>query len=158
MRILLDTNIVLRLGDNDHAMHADAMAAIDWLDENGHECVIVPQVLYEYWVVATRPRDNNGLGMTVAKADAAVSQCMAVFRLLLDERGIFSHWRDLVAGKDVKGKNAHDARLVAAMQRHGLTELLTFNKPDFVRFTAINVFTPAEVLDGHIPSLGQKSS
>ena len=102
--------------------------------------------------VATRPRDNNGLGMTVAKTDAAVSQSMAVFRLLLDERGIFSHWRDLVAGNDVKGKNAHDARLVAAMQRHGLSHLLSFNKPDFVRFTEIANFTPADVLDGRIPS------
>jgi predicted nucleic acid-binding protein len=157
MRILLDTNVVLRLGDKDHAMHADALAAIDWLDVNGHECVIVPQVLYEYWVVATRPREKNGLGMTVAEADAAVSQSMAVFRLLLDERGIFSHWRDLVAGNDVKGKNAHDARLVAAMQRHGLTHLLSFNKPDFVRFTAISTFTPADVLDGRIPSTAQSS-
>ncbi|HUY34503.1 MAG TPA: hypothetical protein VMV69_17290 [Pirellulales bacterium] len=54
------------------------------------------------------------------------------------------------AMNDVKGKNAHDARLVAAMQRHGLTDLLSFNKPDFTRFTAINAFTPAEVLDGQI--------
>jgi predicted nucleic acid-binding protein len=65
---------------------------------------------------------------------------------------VFSYWRDLVATNDVKGKNAHDARLVAAMQRHGLTDLLSFNKPDFARFTAINAFTPAEVLDGKIPS------
>jgi predicted nucleic acid-binding protein len=51
----------------------------------------------------------------------------------------------------VKGKNAHDARLVAAMQRHGLTRLLTFNKPDFMRFPGINVYSPAEVLAGGIP-------
>jgi predicted nucleic acid-binding protein len=150
MRILLDTNVVLRLGDRGHVMHGEALAAIDWLDANGHECVIVPQVLYEYWVVATRPSENNGLGMPVA--DAAISQWIAVFRLLLDERGVFAYWRDLVATTDVKGKNAHDARLVAAMQRHGLTDLLSFNKRDFIRFTAINAFTPAEVLDGRIPS------
>ena len=133
-------------------MHGEALAAIDRLDANGHECVIVPQVLYEYWVVATRPVANNGLGMPVAHADAAVSQWIAVFRLLLDERGVFSYWRDLVATNDVKGKNAHDARLVAAMRRHGLTDLLTFNKPDFTRFMAINTLTPADVLGGRIPS------
>jgi predicted nucleic acid-binding protein len=152
MRVLLDSNVVLRLGDRGHAMHAEALAAIDWLDANGHECVIVPQVLYEYWVVATRPAENNGLGMSVANADAAISEWIAVFRLLLDERGIFAYWRDLVATNDVKGKNAHDARLVAAMQRHGLTDLLSFNKPDFARYKVINTFTPAEVLDGRIPS------
>lgn len=120
MRILLDTNVVLRLGDRGRPMHDDALAAIDWLDANGHECVIVPQVLYEYWVVATRPVAQNGLGMPVVAAEAAISRWSAVFRLLLDERGVFSRWRALVAGNEVKGKNAHDARLVAAMQRHGL--------------------------------------
>lgn len=152
MRILLDTNVVLRLGDRGHRMHDAALAAIDWLDANGHECVIVPQVLYEYWVVATRPREDNGLGMPVADAEAAVSQWVAVFRLLLDERGVFSQWRELVVDNGVRGKNAHDARLVAAMRRHGVTDLLSFNKFDFIRFTAINVFTPAEVLGGQIRS------
>jgi hypothetical protein len=61
-------------------------------------------------------------------------------------------WRNLVAANDVKGKNAHDARLVAAMQRHGLTDLLSFNKRDFARYAAINTFTPAEVLSGGIRS------
>jgi predicted nucleic acid-binding protein len=152
MRILLDTNVVLRLGDKGHVMHAQAIAAIDWLDASGHECVIVPQVLYEYWVVATRPSENNGLAMTAAKADAAISRWIEVFRLLLDERGVFSYWRDLVATNDVKGKNAHDARLVAAMLRHGLTDLLSFNKTDFARFGAINTFTPAEVIAGLVRS------
>lgn len=150
MRILLDTNIVLRLGDKSHAMHGEALAAIDWLNANGHECLIVPQVLYEYWVVATRPAEKNGLGMLVAHADAAISQWIALFRLLLDERGVFGHWRELVTAHDVKGRNAHDARLVAAMQRHGVTHILSFNKSDFTRFTAISAITPAELLAGQI--------
>lgn len=33
-----------------------------------------------------------------------------------------------------------------------LTSLLSFNKPDFDRFTAISAFAPAEVLRGRIPS------
>ena len=150
MKVLLDTNIVLRLGNRNHAMHSEALASVERLDANGHECVVVPQVLYEYWVVATRPPENNGLGMSVADADATISQWTDVFRLFLDERGVFGHWRELVSKNDVKGKSAHDARLVAAMRRHGLTDLLTFNKSDFVRFPAINVFTPAEVLSGTI--------
>ena len=28
----------------------------------------------------------------------------------------------------------------------------SFNKSDFARFTAINTFTPAEVVEGQIPS------
>jgi predicted nucleic acid-binding protein len=152
MRLLIDTNILLRLGDKGHVMHGEAFAALDRLGANGHECLIVPQVIYEYWVVATRPAQLNGLGMTVASADLAVAHWMTVFPLMLDERGVFGRWRGLVVAHDVKGKVAHDARLVAAMQRHGLTNLLTFNKPDFARFASIQVFTPAEVLAGRVPA------
>lgn len=60
--------------------------------------------------------------------------------------------RDLVASNDVRGKTAHDARLVAAMKRHGLIHRVSFNKSDFTRFAGINVFTPAEVLAGSIRS------
>lgn len=90
--------------------------------------------------------------MPVVDAKAAISQWVTVFRLLLDERGIFGHWRDLVANNAVRGKNTHDARLVAAMKRHGLTDLLSFNKHVFTRFAEINVFKPAEVLVGQLRS------
>ena len=124
------------------------MAALDWLAAHDHEAVIVPQVLYEYWVVATRLQEVNGLGLDVASAERAVAEWMTVFKPLLDERGVFGHWRNLVSAHEVKGKNAHDARLVAAMQRHRVTTQVTFNTPDFARFTGINVFSPADVLNG----------
>jgi hypothetical protein len=41
---------------------------------------------------------------------------------------------------------------VAAMQRHELTNLLTFNGPDFGRFSTISVYSPAEMLAGRIPA------
>ena len=99
-------------------------------------------------MVATRPLEVNGLGLDVASGERAVAEWMTVFQPLLDERGVFGHWRDLVSAHEVKGKNAHDARLVAAMQRHRVTTLVTFNTPDFARFTEINVFSPADVLNG----------
>ena len=46
---------------------------------------------------------------------------------------------------EVIGKMAHDARLVAAMKRHDITHLLTFNDRDFSRFTDIMVVNPASV-------------
>jgi len=158
MKFLVDTNVMVRLHDVADVQHAIAADAIERLEEQGHECCIVPQVFYEYWVVATRPADRNGLGVTVAEAASAIADWTTVFRLLLDERGIYSRWRPLVIVHEVKGKNAHDARLVAAMQRHGLTHLLTFNKPDFARFPAINVFTPKEIVSGKLLESGSTSS
>ena len=90
--------------------------------------------------------------MSIALTDSAVTKWLTLFRLLLDERGIFTHWRDLVVTHAVHSKLTHDARIVAAMQRHGLTNLLTFNHSDFSRFTGINVFTPADILAGKLPT------
>ena len=59
MRILLDTNVLLGIADKSHVMHQEAVDAVELLDERGHECVIVPQVIYEYWVVATRPLEKK---------------------------------------------------------------------------------------------------
>jgi predicted nucleic acid-binding protein len=151
MTLLLDTNILLRLGDKTHAMHRDALNSIELLDRQGVECVIVPQVLYEYWVVATRPLDRNGLEMSVTTVEAALTKWCSVFRLLRDERGVFSRWRDLVTTHAVQGKLAHDARLVAAMQRHGVKHLLTFNVGDFERFSEILVYAPGDIVAGRMP-------
>ena len=37
----------------------------------------------------------------------------------------------------MKGKEAHDARIVAAMLAHRVSNLLTFNMGDFKRYTQI---------------------
>jgi predicted nucleic acid-binding protein len=152
MRILLDTNLLVQLSHVSSAGHHDAVAAIERLERNLHEGVIVPQVLYEYWVVVTRPKTANGFGASVAEASRALGKWKLMFRLLRDERGIFTKWEDLVATNGVSGKSAHDARLVAAMQRHGLTNLLTFNQADFARYSSITVYTPAEVAAGRLPT------
>jgi hypothetical protein len=70
MRILLDTNVLLRSLEPMHAHHSAVADAIDRLREKGHELVIAPQVLYEFWSVATRRIEHNGLGMTPAAITA----------------------------------------------------------------------------------------
>jgi predicted nucleic acid-binding protein len=53
----------------------------------------------------------------------------------------------LVIQQRVSGKPAHDARLVAAMQVHGITSILTFDKSDFSRYPGIEVIHPADIAD-----------
>jgi predicted nucleic acid-binding protein len=96
MRILLDTNVLLRLEDLGHSQHSVVRSAIDMLMANGHELVLVPQVLCESWVVATRPCDVNGLGLDSARVDQMISEWIEFFTLLRDERRIFRLRRKLV--------------------------------------------------------------
>jgi predicted nucleic acid-binding protein len=139
MRILLDTNVLCRLAEQGHSDHSIARDAVVRLKSQQHELCLVPQVLYEYWVVVTRPLTENGLGMSTVDVDAAIDLWLDIFTLLRDERGIFVVWRELARTHDAKGKSAHDTRLVAAMNRHGLTHVLTFNSTDFRRYSEIKV-------------------
>lgn len=151
MRILLDTNVLLRSVEPDHAHHQASVDAIDALRQRRHELVTVPQVLYEFWSVATRPAANNGLGMTPADAHGELSTIQRLFPLLRDERAIFPLWEQLVFSLEVRGKQAHDARLAAAMQRHGVTHILTFNTIDFARFPIVTALLPMDVVAGAFP-------
>jgi len=145
MRILLDTNILTRLTQTAHPHHDRTLVALKQLRSRGDTPCIVPQVLYEYWVVATRPQGENGLGMTKDDAARDLVKMKELFQLLRDERAILREWEQLVVAHDVKGKSGHDARLVAAMNRHGIRALLTSNPAHFTRFRQITVITPDEL-------------
>jgi len=69
----------------------------------------------------------------------------AIFPPLRDERGILDRWERLVVAHRVLGKPTHDAHLVAAMERHGLSHVLTFNPGDFPRFGTVQILDPADV-------------
>jgi predicted nucleic acid-binding protein len=141
MAILLDTNILLRISQP-HLPHSPiAERALDVLRGRDETLNIASRNLVEFWVVATRPAKENGLGFTV---DHAMRQVLALKRLftLLPELPLQNEWERIVPQYRVSGKNSHDARLVAAMMTHGTETILTFNVQDFTRYTGILVLDP----------------
>jgi predicted nucleic acid-binding protein len=146
MNVLLDTNIPGRMAEAGHPQHQIAVDAVAALITRGDSPCLVPQVLYEFWVVATRPQASNGLGLSSAEAEAEISRLESLYPMLQDSPAIYPEWRRIVAAHQVLGKNAHDARLVAAMAVHGITHILTFNPGDFIRFPGIVALDPTIVL------------
>lgn len=146
MIILLDTNVLLRITETQSPDHSAAVRATRLLGEE-HTLVTVPQIAYEFWSVATRTVDGNGLGMTIEEASDSLQEKLDVFPMLRsDERGIFRHWWDLVNAYQVKGVKSHDTRIVASMKRHNIEYLLTFNAGDFNRYKEVTILTPEIVL------------
>ncbi len=143
MTVVLDANVLLRFADSTAARHPVAVAALSALRAQGHALRILPQSLYEFWVVATRPVANNGLGLSPAECQQTVAGMEAAFPLLADPPTLFTEWLALVVASRCHGKVAHDARYVAAMRALGLTQLLTFNGADFARFPGITILDPA---------------
>lgn len=147
MSFAVDTNVLLRSIDTGHNAQPIAKNGLFVLRDRGEALSIFPQNLIEFWAVATRPVINNGLGLSIAQAEQEILTLKTLFALLPDTPEIFPEWEKIVLQYRVAGKQTHDARLVAAMRVHDLTDLLTFNTTDFKRFTAITAVSPQSAID-----------
>jgi predicted nucleic acid-binding protein len=147
--ILLDTNILTRFADAGHPHSAVARNVVDTLRRRRERLVLVPQNLYEFWAVATRPTGHfptaNGLGMSAARTDQWIAYWLRIYALLPDPPDFTAHWRSLVHLFNVLGKKSHDARLAAAARVHKVPMFLTFNTKDFQRFPFLTLLDPHTV-------------
>ena len=139
MIYLVDTNVLLRFADRAHPRHPRVRAAVRTLRAEGHRLRATPQNCVEFWNVATRPADRNGLGLEPADADRLLRLVERLFPVLPDVPAVYPQWRQLVVAFGVSGVQVHDARLVAAMTVHGVSHILTFNVADFVRYATLGI-------------------
>ena len=72
MRVLVDTNILVRVVQRNHPLVRAARQALRSLVEEGDELCVTWQNIAEFWNVRTRPADANGLGNSIAAADRSV--------------------------------------------------------------------------------------
>ncbi|MBD2578604.1 PIN domain-containing protein [Oscillatoria sp. FACHB-1406] len=146
-RYLLDTNILLRAYDLSSSSSEVAVKAISLLLEQGDECVLTAQVLIEFWVVATRPVEVNGLGWNTAKTQDVVEMLLQQFPLLEESDRVFLNWLALVKTGNIIGKRTHDVRLIAVMLSHQVSHLLTFNPSDFTAVSDVVIVHPQELVN-----------
>lgn len=142
---LLDTNVVMRFCNPSDVQHQLATDAISRLLMQSDECLLTPQVIVEFWVVATRPIQVNGLGWTVEQTRSTIDQLLDRFPLLAESPQIFPTWLNLVTTNKVMGKRTHDTRIIAAMLANGITHLLTFNPKDFAGISNITITHPQDL-------------
>lgn len=79
MAYLPDTSVIVRLYDEENPISDIVDKCLNKLQDKGEELVIVPQVLIEFWVVATRPINVNGLGMTTDEAEKELENLQKLF-------------------------------------------------------------------------------
>ena len=143
--VLLDTNVLLRLIDSNDARHAACRHSIEKLLGQGEDVYLAPQVLIEFWVVSTRPTDAKppGFGWMPGIASQHLADVRKTFRMLDDAPGVFERWLHFVETYSIRGKRAHDARIVAFMQQHGIEQILTLNPTDFAGL-GVKIVQPQE--------------
>jgi predicted nucleic acid-binding protein len=141
-----DTNVIVRWVLPHDPLSPPARTAVKALLAQGDSVYVAAQNLVEFWSVATRPADANGLGMTPAQAAEELNRIEGLFPLLEEIPGIYREWRRLVETHAVIGRQMYDARLVALMLMHRITHLLTFNTEDFHRYPDVVPVSPHDVL------------
>lgn len=124
-------NVLLRLADDRSPEQSVAEAAVEHLLASNISLFISAQVLVEFWAVATRPDSVNGLGWSTRTTAEAIRALRDQFPLLAETPDVPDRWLELVERCQAAGKRAHDARLAALVQAHGIQRLLTFNTADF---------------------------
>jgi predicted nucleic acid-binding protein len=92
MKFIADTNIWLRLADDHAVLHPVAKHAVIRLLAQHARFYLVPQNIVEFWAVATRPEDANGLGWSIERTVLEVSNIRAQFPLLSEKERIFDKW------------------------------------------------------------------
>jgi predicted nucleic acid-binding protein len=138
-RYLIDTNVLLRGVVNTSIRNPAAARAIATLLAKGDELLLAPQVLMEFWSVATRPIAVNGFGWPVDVVCGEIEGLLDQFPLLPETPAVFDEWLRLVTTHRVIGKQVHDTRLVAILNTYQVARLLTFNTSDFNAFGAIAI-------------------
>jgi predicted nucleic acid-binding protein len=146
MRVLVDTNILLRSAQPTHPLCSEATSAVSKLLRQEDAVFFCSQNIAEFWNVATRPAEVNGLGFSHEEALQEVASIENLLTLLPDIPAIYPVWKRLVQDHRVQGVKVYDARLVAVMSVYLIDTILTFNIADFKRYGNVSAIPPASML------------
>lgn len=138
-RCFVDTNILLASTDESRRHHSAARTFLDAGIVGEQRLFGSGQIFREYLVVATRPVDANGLGLTAGEALENIREFWSCIQLLEENADVSEQLLALVQEYDLKGKRIHDANIVATMRAHGLSRIKTINTGDFFGFKGLQV-------------------
>jgi predicted nucleic acid-binding protein len=145
--VMLDTNVLLAATDEGRQTHRAALEVIGKWPGKGTTLYISGQILREYLAVATRPIEQNGLGMRPADAVSNVRALRDRATLLAENVPVADRLLALMRDVASRGKQVHDANVVATMLAHSVSTVVTANATDFTRyaqFIGVVTFGPVD--------------
>ena len=80
--------------------------------------------------------------MTAIDAADEIRVFKKLFLFVPDSPTLHDEWESVVVAQSCHGRISYDARIVAAMNTHGIQEVLTFNAADFRRFAHVTILVP----------------
>lgn len=140
-RCMVDTNVLVYATIDEAPRCEEARQWMRHLQKQGVQLCTTLQVYREYLVVLTRGSIFERT-FTVTEALAALEALRPAFRELSPTSETFTALTHLVRRYEVRGKQVHDANIVAVMVTYGMDALATYNRGDFQRFEEVTLLTP----------------
>ena len=153
--VFLDTNVLLTATDRSRRHHDDARRILELANRSGIHLALSGQVLREYLVVATRPQDANGLGLSAEDALANAAKIRSRAVLCEETAAVTARLESLVRIHNLTGRRIHDANIVATMQAHGVSTLVSDNAGDFEALAGVTLLGIPEALRVMAAAAGQ---
>lgn len=150
MPVFIDSGILLRALHRKDPFYADVRAAILRLLGQRAPIFTGLQQFAEFWNVSTRPPgERGGFDLSVEETARRLRRIERGVRVLTETPVTPEIWKTLVEKYSVKGVQVHDARMIALMLTHSLSDLLTLNKADFERYESegIKPITPLQLAE-----------
>ena len=142
--VFVDTNVLLSATDRSRPHHDAARGLSRVAREAGCSLALSGQIIREYLVVATRPVEVNGLGLSPADALHNINAFIPRTVLCAETEAVSLRLRSLTATYALSGKRIHDANVVATMVEHDIHWLVTENGDDFKVFSEVQTLGLAE--------------
>jgi predicted nucleic acid-binding protein len=131
--VFLDTNILVYASFPGAPFYGAARARLSELEGDGVSFWTSRQVLREFLSSTTRP----GAVIPpppITVLSQAVRRFEAEFTVADEDAAVTALLLDLLKSSGTRGKQIHDANIVATMRRFGIPWLLAHNTADFTRF------------------------
>ena len=139
--LFVDTNVLLIATDESRSLHREALQLLAGSVTPDLSLAISGQVVREYLVVATRPVDVNGLGLSTEVAVGNVNEFLGSLSICRETEDVSGRLRQLALTHKLSGKRLHDANIVATMEAHGISALVTQNPDDFAPFEDVAILS-----------------
>lgn len=137
----VDTNVLVYATRTRVAQNAAAVAALAAMEADQRPVWISRQVMCEYAATMTLPTPEGRI-FSALEVARDLERLGGSFLVADETSEVTRKLRSLLVKHDVKGRQVHDANIVATMLANQVARLLTFNVADFRRFEPLIALEP----------------
>lgn len=141
--VLLDTNVIVYATDSSSPYHAQAKSIRDSGIEGKLSLCVCPQVLAEFFAVATNPkRVANPIYSQVAIVEVKKYFQSESIMKIYPKEDILERMIALFKYHPIEKAEIFDLQLIATMLSNEVSQIYTYDQELFTKFEEIKVLTP----------------